>query len=644
MSMLRSLLVLLCSALAFAQSEPPKAFVHDFGAPGAKGSFRAQFAPAGGGMVFLQAADHFVNLAAARKETKDGNDYLLLAFNGRDHALRLSVANGSNAFLVDPADAAAIWTTTASGNVVTMTYDGGAGLVLEKVWRHDPAWRGFEFEIALKNKDSTAVGSLDLVLGGPALVVPNESGLFGTLSVAIAAPSSGDALHVVPVAGQVQKLAVDPAQLSFAGSTNRFFAAFLWPKDPAAQQALRSFEVDTVPAYPLDDQGMLANSSTRVRYGMQLAIPAAGAETRVKFGLFFGPKSYRQFSMLSFAGSTNRFFAAFLWPKDQAAQQALRSFEVDTVPAYPLDDQGMLANSSTRVRYGMQLAIPAAGAETRVKFGLFFGPKSYRQFSMLPEPERFAPILDVDLNAPCCFSVTVPGGRPMAKLLLKVLGWFHDLVGNWGVAIMLLTILVRSLLLPVNFKMQKSMRAYSARMAVLKPKLDALKQKHGDDKAAYQQAMIAFQRENKMLPPLGGCLPIVLTMPIYLGLFTALRTAYDVRQQPFFGWIEDLSRPDGLFSLGFWPDQFNLLPILWIALMLIQMLRQPLPTDPQQRQTMQMTRFMPLIFGVMLYNYAAALLVYMVTSMLWTFVESAIIKKVLGPIDPNVAALTPQTF
>jgi YidC/Oxa1 family membrane protein insertase len=559
MSMLRSLLVLLCSALAFAQSEPPKAFVHDFGAPGAQGSFRAQFAPAGGGLVFLQAADHFVNLAAARKETKDGNDYLLLAFNGRDHALRLSIANGSNAFLVDPADAAAIWTTTASGNVVTMTYDGGAGLVLEKVWRHDPAWRGFEFEIAVKNSNSTAVGSLDVVLGGPALVVPHESGLFGTLSVAIAAPTGGDALHVVPVAGQVQKLAVDPAQLSFAGSTNRFFGAFLWPKD-------------------------------------------------------------------------------------QAARQALRSFEVDTVPAYPLDDQGMLANSSTRVRYGMQLAIPAAGAETRLKFGLFFGPKSYREFSKLPEPERFAPILDVDLNAPCCFSITVPGGRPMAKLLLKVLGWFHDLVGNWGVAIMLLTILVRTLLLPVNFKMQKSMRVYSARMAVLKPKLDAIKQKHGDDKAAYQQAMIAFQRENKMLPPLGGCLPIVLTMPIYLGLFTALRTAYDVRQQPFFGWIEDLSRPDGLFALGFWPDLFNLLPILWIALMMIQMLRQPLPTDPQQRQTMQMTRFMPLIFGVMLYNYAAALLVYMVTSMLWTFVESAIIKKVLGPIDPNVAALTPQTF
>jgi YidC/Oxa1 family membrane protein insertase len=562
MSMLRSLFVLLCSALAFAQSEPPKAFVHDFGAPGAVGSFRAKIAPAGGGLVFLQAADHFINLAAARKETKSGADYLLLAFNGADHALRLGLgaaSASSSSFVVDPADARAIWTTTADGDRVTFTLDGGAGLVLEKVLRHDPRWRGFELEIALKNTGSTATGSLDFVLGGPALVVPHESGLFGTLSVAIAVPVVGDALHVVPAAGTVQRLAVDPAQLSFAGSTNRFFGAFLWPKDGAAQQVLRSFDVDTVPAY------------------------------------------------------------------------------ADT-------DTGMQPNTGTRVRYGMQLAIPAAGAETRVKFGLYFGPKSYRVFSTLPEPERFAPILDVDLNAPCCFSVTMPGGRPMAKLLLKVLGWFHDLVGNWGVAIMMLTILVRSLLAPLNFRMQKSMRAYSARMAVLKPKLDAIKQKHGDDKAAYQQAMVAFQREHKMLPPLGGCLPIFLTMPIYIGLFTALRTAYDVRQQPFFGWIEDLSRSDELFSLPFWPEQFNLLPILWIALMVVQMLRQPMPTDPQQRQQMQIMRFMPLIFGVMLYSYAAALLVYMVTSMLWTFVESAITKKILGPIDPNVAALTPQTF
>ena len=229
----------------------------------------------------------------------------------------------------------------------------------------------------------------------------------------------------------------------------------------------------------------------------------------------------------------------------------------------------------------------------------------------------------------------------MAKLLLTLLGWFHDLVGNWGVAIIMLTILVRGLLSPLNFRMQKSMRAYAGKMAVLKPKLDALKEKYADDKAAYQQAMIALQREHKLLPPLGGCLPIFLTMPIYIGLFTALRTAYDLRHEPFFGWIDDLSRADALFHLGFWPHHFNLLPLVWIGLFVWMSLRQPLPTDPQQRQMQMYMRFMPILFGVMLYGYASALMLYMVTSMVWSLVESTVIKRILGPMDPNVAAMAP---
>jgi YidC/Oxa1 family membrane protein insertase len=343
-----------------------------------------------------------------------------------------------------------------------------------------------------------------------------------------------------------------------------------------------------------------------------------------------------------FAGTSNRFFGSFLWPRDDGARAALRSCEFDTLPR--LDDtvSGTLANTTLRARYGITLPIPAPGAESKASFGLYLGPKSYREFATLPEPERFVAIMDVDLNAPCCFSVTVPGGRPMAKLLLTLLGWFHGVVGNWGLAIMMLTILVRGLLAPLNFHMQKSMRAYSARMAVLKPKMDALKKQHGDDQRAYQQAMLQFQRENKVLPPLGGCLPMFAVMPVYLGLFTALRTAYDVRQQPFVGWIDDLSQPDMLLQLSFWPHVFNLLPLVWIGMFLWLQTRMPLPTDPQQRQMQQMMRYMPILFGVMLYSYAAALLVYMVTSMAWSMVENAIVKKVLGPMDPNVAAMAPQ--
>lgn len=554
LTLLRCLLLPLLAVALAAQGGAEPAFMHRFGPHGTPGSFLARFARDGGGLVFLQAADHYVTLDAARAATADGRDYLLLIENGADHALRLAHAAPTPAFPLDPA--LAPWTVETSPEQVKFTLDGGAGLVLEKVWRHDPRQRGFVFEIALRNTGSQATGNLDFVLGGPVPVAPHESSLFGTLAVAIAAPITGEPAVVTPAANTVHPFAIDGQSLAFAGSTNRFFAAFLWPKDDAARAALTSLHVDTV---PLQDNLQLHTK----------------------------------------------------------------------------------AFSSTRVRYGVRLAVPAPNGESRVSFGLYFGPKSYRVFETLPEPARFAPILDVDLKSPCC-GIDVPGGRPMAKLLLWLLGIFHDLVGNWGFAIVMLTILVRGLLLPLNFHMQKTMRAYSARMAVLKPKLDAMKVKYADDQRAYQQAMIAFQRENKLIPPLGGCLPIFLTMPIYLGLFTALRTAYDLRQQPFILWIEDLSQPDMLFRLSFWPHEFNLLPLVWIGMFVWLQTRMPLPTDPQQRQMQQMMRYMPILFGVMLYYYAAALLVYMVTSMAWSMIENAMVKKVLGPMDPNVAAMTPQ--
>ena len=558
--LLRLLSFVLCIALLRGQGDT---FFHQFGEPGTTGSFRAQFVRAGAGVYFLQSTDHWRTLAAkqaflqAKPDQRVTGDYLMLAYHENDHALRLFLAAANAAFPVDPAIAP--WQVRAEGSTVRFTLDAGNGLELEKVLRHDGKQRGFELELVLRNKNAQAAGSIDFVLGGPTLISPQEPGLFLSAAAGIVAAVEAEPQHVAPKAGVPQPLPIDGKTVLFAGTSNRFFGAFLWPRDDGARAALRSCEIDTVP---------------------------------------------------------------------------LRDDPVS----------GTLANTTLRARYGITLPIPAPGAESKASFGLYLGPKSYQEFATLPEPERFTAIMDVDLNAPCCFSVTVPGGRPMAKLLLTLLGWFHGVVGNWGLAIMMLTILVRGLLAPLNFHMQKSMRAYSARMAVLKPKMDALKKQHGDDQRAYQQAMLQFQRENKVLPPLGGCLPMFAVMPVYLGLFTALRTAYDVRQQPFIAWIDDLSRPDGLFQLPFWPDQFNLLPILWLVLMLVQVMRQPLPTDPQQRQQMQIMRYMPLIFGVMLYSYAAALLVYMVTSMLWTFVESAVIKRILGPIDPNVAAMTPQTF
>ncbi|MCC7396067.1 MAG: YidC/Oxa1 family insertase periplasmic-domain containing protein [Planctomycetes bacterium] len=551
MPMLFRFLFSLLLAFGVAAQTPvaDKAFTVEFGADGVDGSLRARFSREGAGLVWLQAKDHYVTVAAKQKAEHGPGDWLLLTANGQDHALRL--ANTSPVALpVDPA--MALWNAETTADSVRFWLPLGNGLVLEKVLRHDAKNRGFQLELAVKNESGDAGQPLSLQLLGP---VPAETaGGFFSTAHAIAAPREGDSKFTSPASG-ASALEVDPRQLSFAGSTSRFFAAFLAPKDDAARSVLTRFDVDPM---PLQEDG----------------------------------------------------------------------------------DSGTHARASTRVRFGLSLPVPAPGQETRVAFDYYFGPKSYRVFDTLSDPLRYQPILDVDLNSPCC-GIDVPGGRPMAKLLLWLLGIFHDFLGNWGLAIITLTILVRGLLAPLNFRMQKQMRGYSARMAKLKPKLDELKTRFADDKAGYQQAMIQFQREHKLIPPIGGCLPIFLTMPVYIGLFTALRTAYDLRQQPFVSWINDLSIADHLLTLPFWPGALNLLPLLWIGLMVWMTFRQPLPTDPQQRSTMQIMRFMPLMFGVMLYQYASGLTVYMVTSVLWSLVESTITKKVLGPIDPNVAAMTP---
>lgn len=522
-----------------------------FGREGDDGSFRAQFHRLGGGLAALQTLDHFRDIESKLRAPHESGDYMLLVWNGpRDHALRL--AGGGGRFPQDLLLAPWQYTKLPDG-AVEFAIESGDGLRLVKTLRYEPKERGFDLEIRLENTGAAGGGELPLELLGAALTNPTQTSLVGNSSFGIGVPVEGTEVHATPKLGESNRLAVDTHQLKFAGTTSRFFGAFLYPRDEAASASLQAITVDAVP-------------------------PVA-------------------------------------------------------------DAVGTPAGGSTRMRYGLSLPIPAKDGATTVHYGLYFGPKSYRVFASLSQPDRFAKVLDVDLTSVCC--VTIPFGKEIAKGELMLLGWFHDFVHNWGFAIMMLTVLVRGLLAPLNFHMQKSMRAYGAKMAKLKPKMDALKKQYEDDPKAYQQAMIALQREHKLMPPLGGCLPMFLSMPVYYGLFTMLRVAYDLRQQPFVAWIHDLSVPDGLAQLPFWPHVFNLLPLCWIGLFVFMTLRQPLPTDPQQRSMQRMMRIMPIAFGVMLYGYASALMVYMVTSMLWSLVESAIVKKILGPVDPNVASMAP---
>jgi len=345
--------------------------------------------------------------------------------------------------------------------------------------------------------------------------------------------------------------------------------------------------------------------------------------------------------VIDFAGSTNRFFGAFLHPSNEEAQNSLWKVVMEKWPKRdPRVGHGLF--SVPVANYRFNLRVPDDGAITELEFRLYIGPKSAGVFAEREAYERYDPVMEVDLTPVC--PCTIPGATTMAQGLLWGLRQLHWLVGSWGVAIMLLTLIVRGSLVPLNFRMQKSMRAYGARMQVLKPKLDEIKERNAKDPKKMQQEMIAFQRENKLFPPLGGCLPLLVTIPVFLGLFTALRVAYELRAEPFLGWIHDLSLPDRLFELGLpFVPYFNILPILMVSLWLVLQMGTPLPTDPQQRQMMKIMRFMPVLFGVMLFNYASGLMVYMVTSSMLGIVEQRVTRKILGP-PPAVGGAAMPTF
>ncbi len=208
----------------------------------------------------------------------------------------------------------------------------------------------------------------------------------------------------------------------------------------------------------------------------------------------------------------------------------------------------------------------------------------------------------------------------LSRWLLWLLRFFHHVVPNYGVCIMLVTLAIKLGLHPLSVKSQKSMQ----RMQELQPKIQALQKQFKNDPQKMQQAQMRLYKEAGVNPA-GGCLPMLLQMPVFLGLYGAIRGAFVFRQAAFL-WINDLSRPDALFELPFWPGQFNVLPILYAGLMILQGSLQPLPKEGQARQTAMMMRFMPLVFFFIIYRMPSAFVLYFAISSIFGFAENRIIK------------------
>ena len=198
---------------------------------------------------------------------------------------------------------------------------------------------------------------------------------------------------------------------------------------------------------------------------------------------------------------------------------------------------------------------------------------------------------------------------------LYVLHFFHRFTGSYGLDIILLTVLIKLLMAPLTHKSFASMK----QMQKLQPQMEKLKEKYGGDKEKLNKEIMELYRRNGV-NPLGGCLPMVLQFPVFIGLYNALSTPIELRHAPFL-WINDLSRPDWEslpIALGGWQFGFPVLTILMGASMFIQQWMTPTAGDPNQRKIMLL---MPLMFTFMFVSFPAGLTVYWLVNNLLTIAQ-----------------------
>ncbi|MBC2711347.1 MAG: membrane protein insertase YidC [Desulfosarcina sp.] len=234
------------------------------------------------------------------------------------------------------------------------------------------------------------------------------------------------------------------------------------------------------------------------------------------------------------------------------------------------------------------------GAQKEFQFFIFMGPKSMEVLNSLGH----------DLEKALNFGFFNVIAKPCLWFMNKI----HSVIPNYGIAIILLTIFTKIILWPLGNKSYKSMSA----MKKLQPLMTEIREKYKNDKQKMNQELMALYRTYKV-NPMGGCLPMVLQIPVFFALYRMLYQAIELRHAPFFLWINDLSAPDRLFNFGFSipfmepPSGIPVLTIIMGATMLLQQKMSPPPGDPTQAKMMML---MPVVFTFIFINFSSGLVLY----------------------------------
>ncbi len=334
----------------------------------------------------------------------------------------------------------------------------------------------------------------------------------------------------------------------------------------------------------------------------------------------FGSKTDLPFieqpARIVWASVKNTFFTTILTPDEPGA--GVRIERVKVLPEAP---------ATERRAYGVtgwaqfDLAPLAPGATTTWKAGFYAGPKEYRR---LADSGHFHRNEHEVMQFSAFFFNRIFLSGYIAPLLLTLMGWVHSLGASWGWAVVIVTLILKTATLPFTLAASRS----GKRMAKLMPHMTALKEKYKDSPQKMQEAMMRLYKENKV-NPLGGCLPILVTIPFFIGFFSMLQSASELRFQEFL-WAQDLSAPDTVARIFGFP--LNIMPLLMGATMIIQMRITPTPTTDPAQQTMM--KIMPWMFTLFCYNFSCALALYSTVNGLYTIVQQKIVNRLPEPDLP----------
>lgn len=315
------------------------------------------------------------------------------------------------------------------------------------------------------------------------------------------------------------------------------------------------------------------------------------------------------------AAVKNQFFASIFTPEKPGVGVLVRRVQLPPLPGSTHTTIGLTASA----RFELPALAPAATATLAGE--LYVGPKEYTRLDKFSHREDLIMQFSRGMGKVFLSGIVSPALNKLMKAI-------YEFIGNWGIAIIVMTLLLKVISLPFTLAASKS----SKRMQKLQPLMQAVREKYKDNPQKLNQATMELFKEHKVNPA-GGCIPILITIPLFIGFYTMLMGTAELRFQSFL-WAKDLSAPDTVARIFGLP--LNIMPLLMGVTMFFQMKLTPSPTTDNMQA--KIFKFMPFFFTAICYNFSCALALYSTINGLFTIVQQLVVNK-YAKTDPTPTPL-----